>query len=286
MSLWSGVVARIVQYSSHVTGGSLSLLLVSGVTSVLGLGVGSVVYAWYRGFDLAVRAPQRGSWLPIVVLVAAPLLVLALVSAIGNIVAGLPLSTITHRWISPEISPVIFLTQIVLPAVFLGLGYGMLVCGVVVESIRAVVADEDVTWVSALVIGLFWLLPINAVASLPFTLGSAYELLVTLVFGIAYGLALGSLYRVFKTEDPPTHLARRHLAVFFLAGIGVIGIVTGILSISELIESALWVIMLTLSVVGYQRARSTWVAVLIITAFTHGLRIIIYIEAVLGVATP
>lgn len=285
VSLWSGIIARVAQYGADIAGIDVPLLLVSGVTAVFGVGAASIVYAQYRGYTPGLSIPRGDSWLMSLSLVIAPLLIVALVSVVGNTVLGVSLSAMIHRWISPDISLQVFVIHILPPAVFLGFGYGILVCGVVVESIRDLVADEDVTWISALVIGFFWLLPIEGVASLPVSLGSAYELIVTIVFGIAFGLALGSFYGVYRAGGDRTALTRRHLAVFAVAGLGVFGIATGLTNVSTIIKSALWVFVLSLSVVGYQRSRSTWVAVLIITVFMIALRVVTYIEAALGVAT-
>lgn len=283
VSLWSAVVAEGAQFLfQHVGSLSFPLFLLSGVTSVLGLGLGAVGYSRYRGFDLELSGPQSGSWGSAVAVVVAPTLAALLVSALGNAVFRVPLSTMTNRLINPDISIASFLFHVVPPALFVGFGYGFVVCAVVSETVRAVVEPEGAVGMAALIVGYFWLLPLGIFGRLPLTPGSAFEIGVTLVFGVAFGMGIGILYRALESADPITALSHRDSVILVVAAFGIFGVATGLNSLSEVVVELLWIGALSLAVIGYEQTRSVWVAVLSLIGFSVTLSFISYTEAALG----
>jgi NhaP-type Na+/H+ or K+/H+ antiporter len=138
--------------------------------------------------------------------------------------------------------------------------------------------------VTTLLAGFFWLLPLRPVSRLPTGAGSAYELLVTLVFGVAFGAALGVLCRR-RRSSTESRLSRRDAALVALAAVGVVAAATGLTNATDVVENLLWVAALGIAAVGYHRTRSAWVAVLALSGFSVALRVIAYAEATLGLAT-
>jgi hypothetical protein len=285
VSLWSGLVASSVQAAvGPLVGPQSSILLVSAATSVVGLCGGSVAYARYRGFDLRLSTPASGTGASAAATVVAPALLAAAVSVVGNALFGVSLSAVLQYGISPDLSLGRLARVAVLPAAFVGAGYGAVVSAVVVESVRERVARSDAAAVATLLAGFFWLLPLRPVSRLPTGVGSAYELLVTLVFGVAFGAALGVLYRR-RRSSAESRLSRRDAALVALAAVGVVAAATGLTNATDVVENLLWVAALGIAAVGYHRTRSAWVAVLALSGFSVALRLIAYAEATLGLAT-
>ena len=285
VSLWSGLVASAAQAVVGVLAGPpSSLLFVSAATSALGLCGGSVAYARYRGFDLGLSTPASGTAAGAAAIVAAPVLLVAAASAVGNALFGVPLSAVMQYGVSPDVSLGRLALLVVPPAAFVGVGYGTVVSAVVVESVRGRVASGDAVAVATLVVGFFWLLPLRPVSRLPTGFGAAYELLVTLVFGVAFGAALGVLYRR-RRSSAGSRLSRREAALVVVAAVGLVAAATGLTSAAEVVENLLWVVAFGLAAVGYHRTRSVWVAALALSGFSVALRLVAYVEATVGVAT-
>jgi hypothetical protein len=285
VSLWSGLVASSVQAAvGPLAGPQSSILLVSTATSVVGLCGGSAAYARCRGFDLGLSTPASGTGASAAASVVAPALLAAAVSVVGNALFGVSLSAVLQYGISPDPSLGRLGRVAVLPAAFVGAGYGAVVSVVVVESVRERVARSDAAAVTTLLAGFFWLLPLRPVSRLPTGVGSAYELLVTLVFGVAFGAALGVLCRR-RRSSTESRLSRRDAALVALAAVGVVAAATGLTNATDVVENLLWVAALGIAAVGYHRTRSAWVAVLALSGFSVALRVIAYAEATLGLAT-
>ncbi|MFB6280597.1 MAG: hypothetical protein ABEH40_01085 [Haloferacaceae archaeon] len=294
VSVWTAAVGRAVQFAATVAGVPYPVAVVSVATSVLGPVAGSVAYARYRGFDLGLGRPRRGTRAAAVAAVVGPVLTAALVSAVGNAAAGVPLSAMADRWVDPEMPVGGLLVRVVLPAAALGVGSAFPVCGVAVESARAAVGSADAARVGALVAGYYRLLPLGTVGRLPLDPGGAYELAVTLVFGAAFGAAVGVLYRAFDggggdgsgagtgPHEPGAARPRRDLAVLAVAAIGVVGVATGPAGVGEAVVTGLWVLTFGLAAAGYARTRSVWVAALSVAGFAVGLAVLVYAEASLG----
>lgn len=284
VSLWSAAVAWIAQVASRVIGVGHPIPLLSGVTAVVGLGGGSMLYARYRGFDLGLSGPRRRTWGTALAAVLAPALLVGLASVVGTVAFGVTVSEVTQRGVATDLSVGDVLGWTVLPAAFLGLGYGLLVCGVVVESVRTAVDPEDTAVLATALLAFFWLLPVGPVTRLPADLGAAYELLVTLVFGAAFGMGVGVVYDALDAGRRVTTLSAREVAVVFVASVGVVGVATGLNSVPEVVREGLWIAALGIAVVGYLRTRSAWVAALALAGFVTALRLVPYVEATLGVA--
>lgn len=282
VSLWASVVASAGQFVSQMLTSMASLLVISAMTGIVGFGLGTVAYTRYRGFELGMRWPRRDALVTAGLTVITPMALTLVVSAVGNGLFDVSLSLLAHRRISPNAGVEFVVAQVLPPAIFVGVGYGILVSGVVAETLRSVVASDDVSWIAALVIGFFWLLPIDTVARLPVTLGSAFELTVTLVFGVGFGLAVGTLYEAFETDAGVAAFTTGDWLLFVVAFVGVFGIVTGLSDISEVVVESLWIVALSSAAAGYLRTDSVWVAVATVAGFTVTFRLVIYAESVSG----
>jgi hypothetical protein len=284
VSLWASLVASAVEHVSGWVGGAVEpLVLVSGVTSVVGFVLGSVAYARHRGFEFGLSLPRRGTRRTAARVVLAPAVLTAGTALVGNALFGVTLSSMTGRWISPEARVGVLLAAVVLPAAFLGLGYGFLFCGVAYERVHELVVPEHAVVVAATLAGFFRLLPVDAARALPYSLGGAVELLLSLTFGVAFGAGLGVLYRR-AGRSPAASLERRHLFVLAVATLGVVGVATDLADLPGAVGDLLWVLVLGVAVLGYGRTRSVWVPVLSITVFQVALAGVVYAEALLGLA--
>jgi len=278
VSLWSGAVVWATGAVARGFGGLPSALLVVPFVAAVALVVGAAGYARFRGFAVRLSAPRRGTWPTAVAAVVAPVALVAVASAVAVLGFGTSLGAATGRLVSPSLSPLGFLLRVAPPSAMVGLGYGVVVCWVVVESVDGVVAPEDVSAVAALLVGVFWLLPLGIVARLPVTAGAAFEFAATLVFGAAFGGAVGAVHRS-RRAGAWVPSSRRGRALLALAVVGLAGVGTGL----EPVETLLWLPALAATVVGYRRTRSVLVAALTMSAFTVSLRAVGYVEAVLGV---
>lgn len=284
ISLWASAVGTAARSVSGPLDGSSAIVVVSGLTSLAGLGLGAVAYARYRGLDIGTAAPFRGAWLTTLGAIAAPAVLVAGVAAAGNVLADVTLSAMTQRWVAGDAVPRVLLVTAVVPAVFVGVGYGVLFCGVVYERVRALVGPDHAVAVAAAMVAFFRLLPIDAVAGLPVSLGNAVELVASLVFGVAFGMAVGVLSRHVRTGAPLRALDPRHAAVLVLAGVGIVGVATDLTSLSRTVGDLLWITALGVAIVGYERTRSVWVPVLSIATFQVAVLAVLYLEARLGLA--
>ncbi len=283
VSLWASLVASAVGHVSGWLGGAVEpLVLVSGVTSVVGFVLGSVAYARHRGFEFGLSLPRPGTGRIAARVVLAPAALTVGTALVGNALFGVTLSSMTGRWISPEAGAGVLLAAVVLPAAFLGLGYGFLFCGVAYERVRELVVPEHAVVVAAALVGFFRLLPVDATRALPYSLGGAVELLLSLTFGVAFGAGLGVLYR--RAGRSPTTLERRHLFVLAVAALGVVGVATDLADLPGAVGDLLWVVVLGVAVLGYGRTRSVWVPVLSITVFQVALAGVVYAEALFELA--
>ena len=283
VGLWASLVGSAAGHVSGWIGGSVEpLILVSGVTSVAGFVLGSVAYARHRGFEFGLSLPARGTRWTAARVVLAPAVLTAGTALVGNAVFGVTLSSMTGRWISPEVRVGVLLAAVVVPAAFLGLGYGFLFCGVAYERVRELVAPGHAVVVAAALVGFYRLLPVDAAGALPYSLGGAVELLLSLTFGVAFGAGLGVLYR--RAGRSPRALERRHLFVLAVAALGVVGVATDLADLPGAVGDLLWVVVLGVAVLGYGRTRSVWVPVLSITVFQVALAGVVYAEALLGLA--
>lgn len=286
ISVWASVVAFAARHASRSLGGVLEpLVLVSGVTSVVGLGLGSVAYARYRGLDLGRSLPRRSARTTAVGVVLAPAVLTVVTAVVGNTLFGVTLSATTQRWIGPEASVDVLLVTVGVPAAFVGLGYGLLFCVIPYERARELVAPEHAVAVSAALVGFFWLLPIDALVALRPTVGGVVELVLSLVFGVAFGAGLGVIYRHTGGRSSTGGLERRHAFVLVVAAIGVAGVATELTELTRVAGDLLWVVVLGIAVLGYGRTRSVWVPVLSIAVFQVMLGAVVYAESLLGLAT-
>lgn len=285
VSLWASVVAAAARAASRWLGGaSVAILVVSGVTSLAGLGLGAVAYAWYRDLDVGVAVPPRDAWAAVLGSILGPGLLAVGVAVAGNVLVDVSLSAMTQRQVAGDAALGVLLRTAVAPAMFVGLGYGLLFCGVVYERVRALVGPGDAVTIAAMLVGFFWLLPVKAVAGLPVSLGSAVELVLSLVFGVAFGMAVGVLYDHDGIGTRLTDLSARHMAVLVVAGVGVAGVATDLTALPRTAGDLLWVAALVVALVGYERSRSVWVPALSLATFQVAILGVIYVEARLGIA--
>ena len=286
VSLWASLVAYAARHATRWVGGSVGpLLLVSGIASVVGFGLGSAAYARYRGLHVGLSLPRRGSRATAAGVVLAPAVLTVGTALVGNALFGVSLSSVTGRWISPDASAEILLWTVVLPAAFIGVGYGLLFCGVAYERVRQLVAPEHTVAVAAALTGFFWLLPVDALG-FALTVGNVVELALTLMFGVAFGAGLGVLYRRVGDDAPTEGLERRHRFALVVAAVGVGGVATELTDLPGAVGDLLWVLVLGIAVLGYGRTRSMWVPALSIAVFRVTLGVVVYAESVLGLAMP
>jgi hypothetical protein len=288
VSLWSTAVAAAAQFAGQVFGTPESLLLVSGAASLVGLAGGALAYARYRGIDISLGRPRDGSWPVAAATVVGPAAIAGATALVANTVFGVPLSSLLNRFVNPEASTSVLVWMMGLPSVFLGVGLGVLFCALVPERVRNLVGAEDAPVVATLLVGFFWLLPMDAVG-LRLSVGSAVEFTASLVFGVAFAMGVGILYR--HAEGPDGSVAfdagaleRRHLAVLALALVGIVGVGTGLTTLGEVVVDALWVAAFGLAVLGYERTRSVWVPALAMVGFTLALDAVVYAEALAGLS--
>jgi hypothetical protein len=287
VSLWASVVGYAAQHASRWLGGSLEpLLFVSGGTSLVGLVLGSAVYARYLGLDFGLSLPRRGTRRTTVHVLLAPAVLTVGTALVGNALSGVTLSAMTQRWVSPDAPPSFLLVTVGGPAAFVGLGYGVLFCGLVYERVEELVGPGHAVGVAAALVGFFRLLPVEALTALPLSVGSAVELVLSLVFGVAFGAGLGVSYRYAGGVSPGARLDRRHLLVLAVAALGVVGVLTELTELPRAAGDVLWVLVLGVGVLGYARTRSVWVPALAITVFQVTLAAAVYAEALLGLAGP
>lgn len=170
----------------------------------------------------------------------------------------------------------------VLPVAFVGLGYGFLFCGVAYERVRDLIGPDDAVAVAAALVGFFWLLPVEALQGLRLGVGSVVEIALSLVFGVAFGMGIGILYRY--DESRVDGLDARHVVVLAVAMVGVAGVTTEVTELPRAASDVMWVAVLGLAVFGYERARSVWIPVLSIVVFEVVLVGVVYAESLLGLA--
>ncbi|MFB6205233.1 MAG: hypothetical protein ABEJ05_01705 [Haloglomus sp.] len=289
ISLWAALVARAAQFVVRPGASPGSILLVSGAASLVGLAGGALLFARYRDIDLSLGRPQPGALRSALGTVVAPAALVVGTALVADAAFGVTLRSLTNRFVSPDASLRFLLWTMGLPAAFLGVGYGVLFCALVTERVRALVGGEDTVAVAALLAGFFWLLPIDAAGTLRLSIGSAVELTASLVFGVAFAMALGILHqRVESSADgaagfDASALARRHLLVLAVAAVGLFGAATGLTNIGEVVVDGLWVTAFTVGALGYERTRSVWVPSLAMAGFNLALGAVVYAEAVLGI---
>lgn len=291
VSLWTGVVAHAVQFLLrwYPGGPPGSLILASAGATLFGVGLGAVAYARYRGLDLRWSRPRRGTWTAGVATVLAPAGLVAAASLVGNAVFGVPLSGMVQQWVSPEASTTLLLGVTLPTAAAVGVGYGLLLCGVVPERIRDLVGPDATVPVAVAVVGFFRLLPVDLFRGLRLGVGGTVETGLSLVFGVAFAASLGVLYRRQSGDGGVVatlrRLDRRHLAVVAVAAVGVVGVATELTELPRAAGDLLWVAALGIAVVGYDRTRSLWVPVLALAAFDAAVTGVVYAEALYGLAT-
>jgi hypothetical protein len=288
VSLWATAMATTAQFVVRTLPSPESLFVVSAAVSLVGLGGGALTYAHYRGIDISLGRPRDGSCGVSALAVVGPAAVAGGTALVNNTVFGTPLSSLLHRFVSPEASVASLVWVMGLPSVFLGAGLGLLFCALVPERTRALVGAADAPAVATLLVAFFRLLPMDAVGP-RLSVGNAVEFTASLVFGVAFAMAVGILYRRAERADGSLafdtgNLERRHLAVLALALVGVVGVGTGLTTVGELVVEALWVAAFGFAVLGYERSRSAWVPVLAMAGFTLALDVVVYAEALAGVS--
>lgn len=283
ISLWASVVAIATQSVGRWAGVTLPLVVVAGLTSIAGLVLGSMVYARARGVELSLGLPARESWTDAVAVLVASGTLAVVASLVGNAVFAVPLSAMVQQWLSPEVS-LAFVLRVTLPiAVLVGIGHAFLLCGLVSERVRGVVDDADAVTVAAVLVGFFWLLPVEAQGGVRLSPGGLFELLVSLVFGVAFGMGLGILYRDPGDGSLGT-LDRRELIVVAVAVLGVVGLATELVELPRAVGDLLWIAVLWIGILGYERTRSVWVAAGAITTFQLIVFAVVAVEAAMGLA--
>lgn len=290
MSLWASAVGHGARYASRWLdtagwfGAAGPLVVVSGLTSLGGLVLGSIAYARSRGLELGIGLPERGSWPAAVGVAVAPVALVVGAAAAGNAVFGVTLSAMSGHWISPDASVRVLLLTVVPPATFAGLGYGFLLCGIVYERVHALIGPDDAVAVAAALVGFFWLLPVD-VLGIQFGVGGAVEVVLSLVFGVAFGAGLGVVRRRLD-DDELAALVPGHALVVGVALVGVVGAATELAELPGAVGDLLWIAVLGIAVLGYERTRSVWVPALSIAAFNAAVSGVVYVESLRGLAVP
>lgn len=286
VGLWAGAVAHAAQFVfGRVSGVPGQVVLLSGLTGLFGLVLGSLAYARFRGLTIEMGVPRRGAWPSALAVGFAPALLVLGVAVLGNAVFDVTLSAMVQRRINPDGSTPTLLVTVAPPAVFLALGYGFLFCGVVCERVRGLVGSERTVAVATALSGLFWLLPVDAVQRLRLDVGGLVEIALSLLFGVAFGMSLGILYR--RGDGMSfSGLDRRELVVVAVAAIGVLGVGMELLELPRSVGDLLWVAGLAIAIVGYARTRSVWPSVLSLVVLALAISGVVYAEAVLGLAAP
>lgn len=295
VGIWTSVFSQALTVLVESVGGLPGqLLLMSAVTMIGGPVAAALVYLRYRGLALAWSRPRGGTWIAACGAVLAPAVLVAVVAVVGNALVDVTLSAMVQRRINPEVSTLAFLRVVALPAVFLGVGYAVLFCGVVCERIRDLVGADRVAALATALVGAFWLLPVDLVQNLRLDPGVAVELALSLLFGVAIGMSLGIVYRSFGGDGSDTYasarewiatLRRREVIVLAVAGLGLVGIGMELAELPRSIGDLLWIAGLGVAIVGYERTRCVWVSAASLTVLSLAISGVVYVEALLGLAS-
>ncbi|MFD1588195.1 hypothetical protein ACFR9U_14530 [Halorientalis brevis] len=285
IQLWKLLVMETVQVIVDGFGlGSVPMGTTSALVSLVGPGLGALVYVRYRKLDLGTSRPRNGTWPIALAVIFAPALLAAAVSAVGNAMFGVSLSAITQQWVSPQVSAEFVLLHLVQPDVFRGIGEGLLICGVIYESVRSLVGDDDATGLAALCIGYYWLMPWAPIDTIPPSLTDSIVFAMTVLLTVAFGVAVGVLYQTLADTHQTNTLSRRHIPVFGVAFVSILSVTSRLTTFPHNVHHLLWIPVLGLAVLGYARTRSVWVAVLSLVAYQVAVHAIVLVEATLGLA--
>ncbi|MFD1589331.1 hypothetical protein ACFR9U_20330 [Halorientalis brevis] len=285
IQLWTMLVTETTQVIVDGFGPqSVPMFTTSAVASLVGLGGGTLVYVRYRALDLGMSWPREGTWPIALAVIVAPALLAVAVSAVGNALFGVSLSAITQQWLSPQVSAEFVFLHLVPSDVFRGIGAGLLICGVIYESVHRLVGADDAAGLAALFIGYYWLMPWSPIPTIPPSLTDSILFALTLLLAVAFGMAVGVLYRTLSDSQHASALARRDIPVFGVAFVGILGIASDLLTFPQDVRHLLWILVLGLAVIGYARTRSVWVAVLSLVTYHVGVSAVVWVEASLGLA--
>lgn len=290
VSLWTRLVASVGHRRLGAFVNPLESNLVqvfvfpSFLVYVVGFALAALVYARVRNVEVPFGLPAADSWTTAVgTLLAAPLLV-AVVGLAGHLLFDTSASAMVGTRYAPEVRLSFLVLSSSVPALFEGLGYGLLFFGVVHERLREETTPRHALVLTPAVGWFFWKIRAETLADLLNPTSLAHFALLVLV-GVAFGSSLGLLYRG-TVRDSAGELVRvAYVPVFTLGLLGVFGVISALDFPRDLLDAAR-LAALVLATYGYERTRSVWVPVFVVAMFLAAVDAAAFVEAVAGLGAP
>lgn len=289
IGVWATIVA--IGYTELVgtfpdPSAPVSISVAAFVPQVFGISLGALVYMRLRGLDINTSLPRLD--LATLAVIIAPVVAVGVVSLVGTIV-GVHVSTISQTMFAPRpvaLGQLLFVS--VLPQALAGVGYGLLVAGVMHETIRdrVAVSPDHAIGITTAVFVFVRFTPIaysDIVTALSAFVDTAQFILLTMAIltSIGFGAALGLVYRAVATGNFEEAVALRYSPMYAFGAFGLFAMVSEFGDLLGVAHNALFVIAAVSAVYGYERTRSLWVPVATFVLFTAAIPIVAYLEAVL-----
>lgn len=243
--------------------------LLTNLASTASMGVLTVAYARFRGFDLRLDRPGPGSKPAVGIAFLGPLWVVGVAVAATHLVPGLSFRWLSPGFLSPASLPAVgFAADIAIPSVVAAVGTGLVFHGAVHEGLRQHAAAATAVAVATTLVGAYRL----AVTGVPGpATGLPLLVAVPLVLGVLVAVAvLVGRLRV-AIDGSPT--AASPLWTGALLGAVVVSVLALAFQLAVPVVSSLFAFavayaaVVALAAVTYERTRSVWVPVLAYATF-------------------
>jgi len=261
-------------------------LLAGSILGVAGLVVVPLLFVRLHGVAIPTGLPDHGTATAVALAVVAPLAILAAMAGVAHVLLQSTVSGVTQGWYGSEVSLAFLFQMAILPALLLGIGYGLLFNGAIQGSIRERFDAHTAVVVATVIAGAYlWFDP--SLRLRPFALVN-FLVLTGLIVLLGYAAALVVGLR----DDRDTlreQLTGPQTVVFVLAGVIVASIAAnvamGATELTELLSNLAWVLVVAVAAVSYERTRSIWVPMLSIALFQLGIGLTQYAEFLYGFAS-
>lgn len=258
-----------------------TFVLPTFLTSIVGIGLGALVYARVRSVDIPWGLPARGRLcLTATTLFAVPVLVM-ITTLVGYVAYETPISSLINLRYAPEarLSSLVFSSFV--PSILAGVGYGLAFYGVVHQRIREVTTPHHAIVLTPLLVGLFWEARAGVRHAFRWnpTLPDTVRILLMLVAAVAFASSLGLLYRgAFRT--PVEHLLRaRYVPVLAFGLFGAAVLLTSITDLPAALTDVVRLVVFGVAAYGYERTRSIWVPILVLAILPASLDLATWLDS-------
>lgn len=285
VGIWSSLVSFV--FSRTLPFEEFPYPLFAGVTVYYLVGYVVPVVGYSRVVDLNIpwERPDADHLRMTLATLAVPVVLVAVVSFVGNHAVGISVSELVRLYYAPTVGIEYVLWSAGITALLRGIGVGLLLFGMVQTVLREVTAAGHAAGLTAFFALSFEVLPFTLTpGQLDAPMVALFVLAVAV--SVAVGTTIGLVYRTVVRQGEPLASLREgpYVPLVVVGAVGLVLLLQGMAEFPDIVTVPMWTLVVGAGAVAVERSRSVWPGVAAVVVYELAVAVTVYVEVVMGFA--